>query len=78
MPLLDIQSESESESDSDENMLFNKRLIDLDRSAISDSMLLVHHDQEEHFPKTKVNQISETNSLNENNQVEKPQANKSR
>ena len=53
MPLLDIKSnDSDSKSDSESNMLKHSKLIDLDRSALSDTFLLVHHDQDLLEPKT--------------------------
>lgn len=73
MPLLDIQSndsDSDSKSDSSQKLLKHSKMIDYDRSALSDTFLLVHHDQDLFEPKTKFTQISETNSLIDDNKVE--------
>lgn len=71
MPLLDIESDySESNSDGESTKGKCLKMIDLDKSALSDTMLLVHHDQEIEKPTTKYAQISETTSLFDDNKVE--------
>lgn len=68
-PLLDIES-NDSDSDGDFDLGKLVKAIDLNKSCLSDTLLLVHHDQDPLIERTELCQRSETHTFLEANQVE--------